>query len=106
MPDIGDIHSVGNAIRSCPQRSNQEILKEVGSHIADMRIVVDRWSTTINRNLAWYPWSKPLEGPGHGIEELQALGKLGKDKALGLGARLAAPMVALGVRSVRVGCVI
>ena len=68
MADIGDIHDVLDVIAVVLKHTAQLILKEIGTKIADVRVVVDRRATAIDTNLIAFEWFELASLSGVGVK--------------------------------------
>src|SRR5687768_5245188 len=52
VPYVGDVHHVLQSIAVVLQHPAQHVLEDVGTHIADMLVVVDGWAAAVHTDLA------------------------------------------------------
>ena len=68
MADIGDIDDVGELVTLPTQRTAQHVGKDIGAHIADMRIVVDRGAAGVHARLTRMDGLEGLQLAGQAVE--------------------------------------
>jgi len=71
MADIGDIDDVGEIVALPAQRASQHIGEDIGAHIADMGVVVDRRPAGIDARFAGVDGSEFLQLAGERVEQLE-----------------------------------
>src|SRR3546814_16664090 len=52
MTDVRDVDNVGELVALVRQGAAERVGEDIGAHIADVRIVVDRWPARIDTRLA------------------------------------------------------
>ena len=71
VSDIGDVDDVGEIVALPAQRPPQYVGEDIGAHIADMRIVVDRRPAGIDARLAGMDRNEFLQLAGQRVEQLE-----------------------------------
>ena len=69
MADIGDIDHVGEPVALEAERPAQHVGKDIGPHVADVRIVVDRRPAGIDPRLALVNGPERLQLAGQAVEQ-------------------------------------
>ena len=68
MAHISNIHDVLDVKAVVLQHTAQLILEQIGTEIADVRVVVDRGATTIDTNLIALEWFELASLSGVGVK--------------------------------------
>ena len=71
VTDIGDVDDMGKLVTLIAQHAAQRVGKDIGAHIADMRIIVDRRPAAIDACLAGVDGLEDFEASGQAVKEFQ-----------------------------------
>ena len=71
MADIGDVDDVGEVVALPAQRTAQHVGEDIGAHIADMGVVVDRRPAGIDARFALVDGGEFLQLAGERVEQLE-----------------------------------
>jgi len=73
VADIGDVDDVGELVTLEAQRAAQHVGKDIGTHVADMRIVVDCGTAGIDARLARMDRPERLRRAGQAVEQRERM---------------------------------
>ena len=69
MADIGDVDDMGELIALVAEHAAQRVGKDIGAHVADVRVVVDRGAAGVDARLAGVDGGEGFQLPGQAVEE-------------------------------------
>ena len=74
VPHIGHIHHVANVVPGRPERAFQDILKNIGAEIPDVRVVIDRRAAGVQTDLPLFDRRERLRLSRHGVVQAYQFG--------------------------------